>query len=179
MPNIPASAFVQGTPDVRPCTVQGIRNMSEMNKQQPVENWVDDLMQVVAGPGSIAVTVAVGADEQHQCPLCKSVTSAKLRDVPNYAYYGLSYACECGATYSDEEICDVDEEPLAFLQEHLLAKHTPERIEANKADFAHWSARCAPAGTKAVYNDDATMLVALELPDGTTYRRFDEKTVAS
>lgn len=150
---IPASRVTETY--VAPCVSTTFEALS--TKPVSPENWVEDFLQVLPGPGSIGFTKLLPATEQHVCPACRSESTEKLQHVPNLASWGLDYSCSCGADYSGDDIPEVgdDEWPM----------RRPEVTEQSKADYAYWRVRCAPAEAEAVYDEDH-FLAAVVFPDG-------------
>lgn len=139
-------------------------------KKVAPENWVEDLKQVTAGPGSIAFSRKTSEKGQHACPNCLSTTSRKLDHVPNCGYWGLDHSCECGLDYTSEDIGYDDPswlpEGFTSFVEYRRSLGVAIDLDKGKADFEHWWERSAPAGTEAVYDEHYTMLLGVRLPDG-------------
>lgn len=164
---IPTSPYL-GKTYVAPAVASG-RDAVQLitGKKTEPENWVDDLLQVTAGAGSVAYTTWVTQEMAHVCPLCRSASSTKLAHIPNCAHYGLDYSCSCGADYSYEDIpTSVTVSDDEGRLEHLRNYHTPQVVAAHKRDFQYWSARSVPMGSQPIYDEGGYSLLGVELPDG-------------
>lgn len=154
---IPTSRFSGNTrviPAVATASFTGGATISNPFAKDRIDNWVDDLLQVAPGAGSIAFTAHLDPAD-HPCPVCGSTTQPKLVDVPNCAYWGNDYACSCGAEY-DSEMSGNPE----------FVTHDEVSLAKGRENFAYWSTRAAPMGTQPLYGEGGDMLTGVQLPDG-------------
>ena len=165
---IPDSVYAGGNTYVAPCVAPLAKISTIFSKKTEPETWVDDLLQVTSGAGSIAYSTVLPAEKQHSCPLCGSNATVKLVHVPNCAYYELEFSCRCGADY-DGELVGLETygpERTSLGLRTLRERHTPEVIAQHQRDFAYWLARAVPMGTRPIYDDHGSSLAGVELPDG-------------